>query len=57
MASGEVGAGRGIWGWKVFQFKRFKMATSHGRNCSGGLSMQTSLPVTHSISTFHFARK
>lgn len=57
MASGEVEAGREILDWKVFQFKHFKIATSQGRNLSGGLSMQTSLPMTHSISTFHFARK
>ena len=57
MASGEVEAGREILDWKVFQFKHFKIATSQGRNLSGGLSMQTSLPVTHSISTFHFTRK
>lgn len=32
MASGEVGAGRGILGWKVFQLKHFKMATSQKKS-------------------------
>ena len=57
MASGEVEAGREILDWKVFQFKSFKIATSQGRNRSGGLSMQTPLPVTYSISTFRIASK